>query len=119
MVSLEEISTRLREISCPICKKSEFMINPQSSHSFAEEIYTARCNGCNYTFQVSSPTKPISQTDPDIAIWLKGLSCPKCLENGVEFNFRCVPSVRECYYFVTCKACGRPFREKAPMEAFE
>src|SRR5262245_54892998 len=119
MVTLDQITTRLREIVCPICKKSDFVMNPRGSHAFAEEIYTARCTGCNYNFPVSSPTKPISQTDPDIAIWLRGLTCPKCQEAGVEFDFRCVPSVRECYYFVTCKACGHPFREKSPMEAFE
>ena len=94
-------------------------MHPKSNHSFAEEIYQAQCINCRYTFQVSIPTKPISQTDPDIANWMNGISCPACQENGVEINFRCVPSVRECYYFVTCKACGHPFREKAPMEAYE
>jgi len=94
-------------------------MNPRINQSYAENIYTAQCMSCRYSFQVSTPTKPINQTDPDVAIWLNGLSCPKCQENGVEFDFRCVPSVRECYYFVTCRACGRPFRERSPMEAFE
>src|SRR5262245_16379562 len=95
MITLQEITARLREISCPICKKSEFVMNPRGNHSFAEEIYTARCTSCNYNFPVSTPTKPISQTDPDIAISLKGINCPKCQENGVELDFRCTPSVRE------------------------
>ena len=119
MVSLEEINTRLREISCPICKKSELVINSRSNQSYAEDLYAARCINCNYTFQVGIPTKPISQTNPDVEQWLAGLSCPSCQKRGAEFNFRCVPSVRDCNYFVTCKACQHPFHEKAPMEAYE
>ena len=119
MISVEEINTRLREISCPICKQSEFVMNPRSDQSYAEALYTAQCIHCHYTFPVSTPTKPISQTDPDVAIWLNSLNCPSCQERGAELDFRCVPSVRDCYYFVTCKACQHPFYEKAPMEAYE
>ena len=119
MVTLEEISTRLREVLCPIYKKSEFVMNPRINQAYAENIYTAQCMSCRYSFQVSIPTKPFSQTDPDLAVWLNSLSCPSCQETRAEVNFRCVPSVRECYYFVTCKTCQHPFREKAPMEAYE
>jgi hypothetical protein len=94
-------------------------MNPRINQAYAENIYTAQCMNCKYSFQVSIPTKPFSQTDPDLAVWLNSLNCPSCQESGAEVNFRCVPSVRECYYFVTCKACQHPFREKAPMEAYE
>jgi hypothetical protein len=30
-----------------------------------------------------------------------------------------MPSVRECIYFVTCRACRHPFHEMSPMEAYE
>lgn len=119
MVSLGKITTRLREIACPICKKSEFVMNPRSSQSYAEDLFTAGCAHCHYTFPVSTRTKPIQQTDPDVAMWLDGLSCPSCEKRGVELDFRCVPSVRDCYYFVTCKTCQHPFYERAPMEAYE
>lgn len=113
------IQSRLSTISCPICKKSQFSINPQAQKSYAENFYKARCNHCAYTFQVSSPTKPIKETDPDIDQWLGSLGCPSCHEFGAELNFRCTPSVRDCVYFVTCNACRSPFQEKAPMQAYE
>ena len=119
MPSVVEIQERLAQIPCPICKKSNFVMHPRSDQSYAEALYTARCTDCHYTFQVSTPTKPIHQTDPDVAQWLGSLGCPSCQKQGAEMNFRCVPSVRDCYYFVTCSACRHPFYEKSPMEAFE
>lgn len=119
MLSLEEMQSRLATIPCPICKKSHFLIGGRNTHSYAENLYTARCADCAYTFQVSTPTRPIKETDPDIAQWLGSVNCPACHTRGTELNFRCTPSVRDCYYFVTCTACRHAFHEKAPMEAFE
>jgi hypothetical protein len=119
MPDLDEIQKRLPQIACPICKKSRFVIPPRAEQSFAESIYTARCADCNYTFKVSLSTKPIEQNDPDTAQWLGGLSCPSCEGRGAQMDFRCMPSVRDCFYFVTCKSCRHPYYEKAPMEAFE
>jgi len=113
------IQKRLSAIFCPICKKSQFSIYPNAEKSYAEDFYKARCNHCAYSFQVSIPTKPIREVDPDVDQWLGGLSCPACQELGAALDFRCMPSVRECVYFVTCKACQSPFQEKAPMEAYE
>ena len=119
MPSVVEIQERLAQIPCPICKKSNFVMHPRSDQSYAEALYTAQCADCHYTFQVSTLTKPIHQTDPDVAQWLGSLGCPSCQKQGTELNFRCVPSVRDCYYFVTCRSCRHPFYEKSPMEAFE
>ncbi len=119
MMDMITMQNRLSEISCPVCKKSQFSIYPNAEKSYAEDFYKARCNHCAYTFQVSIPTKPIREVDPDIDQWLGSLSCPSCQEFGAELNFRCTPSVRDRVYFVTCKACRSPFQEKAPMEAYE
>jgi len=122
MISLGEVQTRLTAIpaiQCPICHKSDFAIHPRADQSFAEQSHTVRCNGCNYTFKLSIPTLPVSQTDPDTANWLAGLPCPACQETGVQLDFRCMPYVRESVLFVTCVACHHPFTEKAPMEAYE
>lgn len=119
MPDIQEIQERLSQIPCPICKTSNFVMNSRGNQGYAEALYIAQCTDCHYTFQVSTPTKPIHQTDPDIAQWLGSLGCPSCQMRGAELNFRCVPSVRDCYYFVTCKTCRYPFYEKSPMEAFE
>ena len=114
-----KIQARLSAIPCPICKQSQFSINPQTEKSYTENFYKARCNNCAYTFTVSTPTKPIRETNPDVDQWLGGLSCPSCQERGAELDLRCVPSVRDCIYFVTCNACRHPYHENAPMEAYE
>ncbi len=127
MMTTEAIEKRLGELPCPICgssqrratQRSRFGIRSAGQAGYAEQLYTARCLDCAYLFQVSTPTRPIRETRPDVAIWLDGLSCPVCQESGVEFDFRCAPSVRDCFYFVTCKRCHHPFHEKASMEAFE
>jgi hypothetical protein len=94
-------------------------VDPEAKSSFAEHIHKARCQKCPYNFPLSIPTRPIQEYDPEISQWLGGLSCPSCHESGTNFDFRCMTSVRESIYFVTCKACQHPFQEKAPMEAFE
>src|SRR3990172_12101311 len=100
MVDIETIQTRLANISCPICKKSRFFVNPSRSVGYAEQFHSARCLDCAYSFQVSIPTKPITQTQPDTGMWLASLPCPVCEKIGAEIDFRCTPSVRECFYFV-------------------
>ncbi len=119
MINLEEILTRLAALQCPICHKSDFAIHPRGEQSFSDAQHTVRCIGCAYTFKLSIPTRPVSQTDPDTANWLTGLPCPACQETGVRLDFRCMPYVRESVLFVTCTSCHHPFTEKAPMEAYE
>ena len=119
MIGVEDIPKRMEDIRCAVCKKSRFFILPTPISSFAENLYTARCLDCAYTFPVGIPTKPISQTQPDTAQWLMGLPCPQCGEIGVNFDFRCTASVRDTFYFVTCKDCKHTFHEKASMEAYE
>jgi C4-type Zn-finger protein len=118
-MSVQEIQERLRGISCPICKQSAFTMNPRADPDFGISIHKARCNNCAYLFPVHIPNRPMSEIDPDVDQWLRGLSCPSCQEPGVVMEFRCTPSVRESIYFVSCKACHQPFAEKAPMEAYE
>jgi hypothetical protein len=119
MIGLEEIQTRLAALACPICRGTAFVIPPRGQEAFAERIYKARCLQCAYMFPVTVPSRPISQTDPDMANSLAGLPCPVCGETGVRLDFRCMPHVRESVLFVTCTSCHHPFFEKAPMEAFE
>ena len=119
MIDFDTIQKRLSDLKCPICKKSRFHVIPSPKVSFGEDIYTTRCLDCPYNFKLSIPTKPIAFTRPDTALWLSGLPCPKCEEIGAENDFQCTPSVRECYYFVKCKACQHPFHERAYMEAFD
>ncbi|MEW6323879.1 MAG: hypothetical protein AB1515_00675 [Nitrospirota bacterium] len=119
MISLDQVQTRLAGLQCPICKQSAFFVHPRAEESFAEQFYKARCNHCGYMFQVSVPTKPIHLADPDTAQWLAELPCPVCQAAGARADFRCIPTVRESLYFVTCTHCHSPFQERAPMEAFE
>ncbi|HEX9758273.1 MAG TPA: hypothetical protein VGB26_10825 [Nitrospiria bacterium] len=119
MISIEVAQKRLENIQCAACKKSRFFIIPKPTAAFNEDLYTARCLDCPYTFPIGIPTQPVSQTQPDTAQWLSGIPCPKCEELGVNFNFRCTLSVRDTFYFVTCRGCKHTFHEKAHMEAFE
>ncbi len=119
MISTAGIETRLQHLPCPICKKSVYTIDPRATTSYAEDLFTAICSGCRYRFQIGVPIIPMQQHDRDTANWLAELGCPSCRSRGVSFDFRCMPSVRESYYAVTCNACHTPFFEQSPMTAYE
>jgi hypothetical protein len=59
------------------------------------------------------------RTQPDIPYHLKTIPCLVCKGHGVDLDFRIVLSVREAYYFVTCRACRHPFAERSSLESFE
>jgi uncharacterized Zn finger protein len=119
MQEIELIQQRLTRIPCPICSETKYAVVPRGATGPAESLFTARCVKCGYNFSAGVPTADFSRFDPDTVIQLKEIVCPLCMEHGVDLNFRCTPTVRLTYYFVTCRACGHRFHEKAPMEAFE
>ena len=119
MTNVDEMERRMAEIPCPICRKTAYQIDPRTNPSSIGIIYTAVCTACRYSFPLNILTKPVHEVDPDLEQVLKSTYCPKCEERGVELNFRCSPSVRDAYRFITCTHCKHPFFEETPMEAFE
>lgn len=81
--------------------------------------WRAACQKCRYNFPVHTDMEFYERTQPDVPYFLKTVPCPKCHARGVELDFRIVLSVREAYYFVTCKVCRHTFPERSSMEAFE
>jgi RNase P subunit RPR2 len=77
------------------------------------------CMKCRYTFPVHADMEFYQRTQPDLPHFLRTVPCPKCTARGVDLDFRATLSVREAYYFVTCKACNYPFPERSSFEAFE
>jgi hypothetical protein len=115
--SPENVASRLSGVRCAICKTSEFAIDPRSTKSDGE--WKGVCKKCRYSFPVHADMEFYQRTQPDIPYLMKTIPCPKCEKHGVDLDFRIVLSVREAYYFVTCKACAHQFPEKSSLETFE
>jgi hypothetical protein len=115
--SPEVVAMRLSSVRCAVCRASDFTIDPRSITP--DGNWTGMCVHCRYTFPVHTDMELYQRTQPDLAVLMKTLRCPKCEELGVTLDFRILLSVREAYYFVTCKSCGHPFTEKSFLEAFE
>lgn len=113
----EVVSARLSGVRCAICKTSEFFIDSRSVKSDGE--WKGVCKKCFYSFPVHADMEFYQRTQPDIPYLMKTIPCPKCQKAGVTLDFRIMLSVREAYYFVTCKACGHQFPEKSTLESFE
>lgn len=119
MITPDQMRDRLKQLPCPICNTAAYDVDPRHEESYADQIYTVNCQGCRYRFKASAPTRPIEQHDMDTANWLGSLPCPACQKRGATLDFRCQPSVRSSFHFLTCRACREPFMEQSPMEAFE
>jgi len=113
----EQVESRLSTIRCPICKANSFSIDRRSMQPDGE--WKAGCMKCRYSFPVHTDMEFYERTQPDIPYHLKTIPCPTCEKQGVTLDFRIVLSVREAFYFVTCKACGHAFPEKSSLESFE
>lgn len=119
MPTTEQIQTRLAAIACPICRKQDFSIRVKSENPDGENVYNAMCNGCRYTFPVSTENRLYRLSNPEIESWLNGIPCRKCGKRGAEMDFRCMVTVRDSRLFFHCKNCGFETYESMPAEAFE
>ncbi|MBI3596560.1 MAG: hypothetical protein HY203_05340 [Nitrospirae bacterium] len=119
MVTMENIQQRLGVLACPICHKNEFSLRIKSENPDGENVYTAMCAGCRYTFPVSTEIMLYQLSNPDIVSWLKGFPCPKCGICEAEMDFRCTVTVRESRLFLRCKSCLFEFNEVMAAEAYE
>jgi hypothetical protein len=116
-VTVAQVEARLSSVRCAICKTSEFGIDRRTMQPDGE--WKGVCRKCRYTFPVHTDMEFYERTQPDVPYILKGISCPSCRSRGVQLDFRIVMSVREAFYFVTCKACRHEFPEKSSLETFE
>lgn len=116
-VSIEQIESRLSAVRCAICKANQFGVDRRTMQPDGE--CKGVCLACRYSFPVHTDMEFYRRTQPDIPYVMKGIPCPKCQKHGVDLDFRIVLSVRDAFYFVTCKACGHPFTEKSSLESFE
>jgi hypothetical protein len=114
---IDQIESRLNAVRCAICKNSSFGIDRRSLQPDGE--CRGVCMSCRYTFPVHTDMEFYQRTQPDLAYWLKQISCPSCQHRGVTLDFRIVMSVRESQYFVTCSACQHAFTERSSLETFE
>ena len=115
--AIEHVESRLSGVRCAICKTSTFMVDRRTLQSDGE--CKAMCKQCRYSFPVHTDMEFYQRTQPDIPYLMKTIPCPKCEKHGVDLDFRIVLSVREAYYFVTCRACLHQFPEKSTLESFE
>ena len=115
--SPEQVASRLASVRCAICKTSDFGVDSRSAKPDGE--WKGICKKCFYSFPVHTDMEFYQRTQPDIPYLLKTIPCQKCQKPGVSLDFRIVLSVREAYYFVTCKACAHQFPQQSHLEAFE
>lgn len=116
-MSVEQIESRLSAVRCAICKKSQFAIDRRTMQPDGE--WKGVCTSCRYSFPVHTDMEFYQRTQPDLAYWLKQITCPGCQHRGARLDFRIVMSVREGHYFVTCPACQHQFAERSSLETFE
>jgi hypothetical protein len=116
-VPVEQVEARLRNVTCAVCKQSEFGIDRRSMQPDGE--WKGVCLKCRYSFPVHTDMDFYQRTQPDIPYRLKEIACPACEKRGVTLEFRIVMSVREAHYFVTCQSCGHQFNERSTLETFE
>lgn len=117
VITVEQVEERLRGVRCAICKTNTFSIDRRTMQSDGD--WKGACVQCRYTFPVHTDMAFYQRTQPDVPYRLKEIACPACESRGVELDFRIVMSVREAFYFVTCRACGHRFPEKSSLESFE
>lgn len=119
MVTLtqQEVERRLGTVPCAVCKQSSFGIDERFMG--ADGDWRGICKKCFYTFPVYTDMEFYLRTQPDVPLRLKEISCTACDHRGADLNFRATLSVRDSYYFVTCRNCKREFPEKSSLEAFE
>ncbi|MCP9454983.1 MAG: hypothetical protein NNA18_02590 [Nitrospira sp.] len=113
----QEVERRLSTVACAVCKQSSFAIDDRSMGQDGE--WRGICRTCFYSFPVHTDVEFYLQTQPDIPLRLKEISCTTCNHQGVTLDFRATLSVREAYYFVTCLGCHRQFPERSFLEAYE
>lgn len=106
MDPLTEIQRELNRIACPQCQKSRFDLALQCELGYKECLYTAKCQSCGYTFNVSTETRNLQKTQPDIEEKLTGLRCHFCGKVGAQLKFRCDLTSRTCLYVASCNHCG-------------
>jgi hypothetical protein len=116
-MTVEQVESRLSAVRCAICKTNGFSIDRRSMQP--DGGWKGACVKCHYTFPVHTDMEFYQRTQPDIPYVLRKIPCPKCQSLGVDLNFRIVMSVREAFYFVTCRTCGHAFPEKSTLESFE
>ena len=117
LVTVEQVEARLGSVRCAICKAGGFEIDRRSMQP--DGGWKGTCTKCRYTFPVYTDMEFYQRTQPDMPYRLKDISCPACQGRGVDLDFRIVMSVREAFYFVTCKACRHQFPELSSLESFE
>lgn len=116
-ITIEQVESRLKSVRCAVCKASAFMIDRRTMQPDGE--WKGACITCRYTFPVHTDMEFYQRIQPDIPYLMKTVPCPKCQAHGVDLDFRIVMSVREAFYFVTCKACKHKFPERSSLETFE
>jgi hypothetical protein len=119
MTKLEFIQDQLSQVSCPLCQQTKYTVTPDRNSGSGEILCTGRCNNCSYTFKIYPEVETYLKTQPDVDYWLQAYRCMSCEQQGADLNFRCALSVRDTFYFLTCKSCGKHFYEKSFMETFE
>lgn len=106
MDPLTEIQSELNRVACPQCQKFQFDLILQCELGQGECLYTARCLSCGHTFEVSTETRNLHKTHPDIEKQLAELRCPHCEKVGAQLRFRCDLTSRTCLYVAACNHCG-------------
>mgnify|MGYP001567788939 CR=1 FL=1 len=116
-ITIEEVESRLSSVRCAICKESVFRVDLRTMETDGE--CRGVCMECRYTFPIHTDMEFYQRTQPDIPYLLNTIPCLQCEHRGVTLDFRIVLSVREAFYFVTCRSCGYAFPEKSTLESFE
>lgn len=106
MEPLTELQGELNHVACPQCQKSRFDLSLRCELGPGECLYTAICLHCGHSFEVSTETRDLRKTHPDLENHLSSMRCPYCEKVGARLRFRCDLGKRACLYVATCNHCG-------------
>lgn len=109
-----DIKKKLNQASCPGCGEAKFHLEPVEGNP-EEAHFDALCGGCGLKIKVVAIPPAVieeleSMAPPEERHTLES-RCPSCGGVGAAFNFLCHPETGADYNVVTCKHCGKPYKE--------
>lgn len=111
-----EVKKKLNQVGCPACGESRFKLEPVEGNP-GEAHFDAICGACGLKVKVVAIPPAViegleSMAPPEGRHALEG-HCPDCGGVGAAFDFLCHPESGTDYNIVTCKHCGKPYKEAA------
>jgi len=109
--TVDQIQSDLMKTACPSCGTKELDLRLRCDLGQGECLYLIKCARCGTNYAVAAQTKRLASHQPTTEDLLSTLTCAHCASTKTELGFQCDLTSKECFYTITCKACGKPIKE--------